>query len=260
MIGHDQLGRNGRLGNQMFQYASLRGIAEANGYDWCIPRPGPLELRDELIDHQLFDAFDLGAARNIGVINKKYLKEKDFTFDPDLLLKCPDNVSLSGYFQSEKYFSHIEKQIIEDFSFVDRILIPCQQTLQFGEAISLHIRRSDYVEKQSYHPLCTLDYYQKSLGKLPQNIPVLIFSDDPSWCKNQDLFQADRFIVSETDDNLMDLCLMTMCSYHIIANSSFSWWGAWLANSKQVVAPKTWFGPAANINDKDLVPETWDRI
>ena len=138
--------------------------------------------------------------------------------------------------------------------------MPCQQTLQFGAAISLHIRRSDYVEKQSYHPLCTLDYYKKALGKLPHNVPVLIFSDDPNWCKNQYLFQSDRFIVSETNDNLMDLCLMTMFSYHIIANSSFSWWGAWLAGSKHVIAPKIWFGPAANIDDKDLVPESWERI
>ena len=113
MIGHDQLGRNGRLGNQMFQYASLRGIAEANGYDWCIPRPGPLELRDELIDHQLFDAFNLGSARNIGILNKNYLKEKDFTFNSALLRKCPDNVSLSGYFQSEKYFLHIKKRLLK---------------------------------------------------------------------------------------------------------------------------------------------------
>ena len=130
----------------------------------------------------------------------------------------------------------------------------------FDEAISLHIRRSDYVQKQNYHPLCSLGYYEEALNRLPQDIPVLIFSDDSDWCKEQELFQPDRFLVSESNYNLVDMCLMTMCQYHIIANSSFSWWGAWLSDSKKVITPKVWFGPSANLDDSDLVPESWERV
>ena len=87
----------------------------------------------------------------------------------------------------------------------------------------MHIRRTDYVEKQSYHPLCPMTYYETALKQMP-DLKVLVFSDDPDWCMNQKLFEdEDRFMVSQADSNLVDMCLMTMCDYHIIANSSFSW-------------------------------------
>ena len=257
MIGYNHLGRNGRLGNQMFQYASLRGIADKHGYDWCVP---PSEFKDQWNDHQLFDAFKLPYVEHVKMLGATYLEEKSFTFDQDLFENCPDNINLYGYFQTEKYFKHIRTKIKEDFSFVDTIWNPCREMFQFDEIISLHIRRSDYVEKQHYHPLCTLEYYESALSKFSNDIPVLIFSDDPNWCMDQELFQPDRFMVSESDNNLIDMCLMTMCSHHIIANSSFSWWGAWLADSKKVIAPKVWFGPSANIDDSDLVIKSWERI
>ena len=126
--------------------------------------------------------------------------------------------------------------------------------------IGLHIRRTDYVQKQDYHPLCDMDYYERALEKLPKDIPVVVVSDDPKWCEKQELFAPDRFMISESDDNLIDMCILTLCNYHVIANSSFSWWGAWLAESNKVIAPKTWFGPAANLDDSDIVPEEWERI
>jgi hypothetical protein len=190
-----------------------------------------------------------------------YVEEKSFTFDEKLFENCSDNVNLYGFFQTEKYFKHIEQQIREDFIFVNDIWNPCKEMFTFDETISLHIRRSDYVQKQNYHPLCTLEYYEEALKKLPQDIPVLIFSDDTEWCKKQDLFQPDRFLISESDNNLVDMCLMTMCTYHIIANSSFSWWGAWLADSKKVIAPKVWFGPELfHQNTSDLIPKHWEKL
>jgi hypothetical protein len=260
MIGYNHLGRNGRLGNQMFQYAALRGIAANCGYDWCIP---PSKFKDPEKDHQLFDAFKLQYAKNVELFGATYLEEKQFTFDQELFDTCPDNVNLYGFYQSEKYFKNIESEIRQDFVFVDDILNPCKEMMsEFTETklISLHVRRTDYVQKQSYHPLCPLGYYEVALTKLPQDIPVLVFSDDPEWCMNQELFSSDRFMISESKNNLVDMCLMAMCNYHIIANSSFSWWGAWLANSEQVIAPKVWFGPDANLDDSDLVPEKWERI
>jgi len=257
MIGHNHIGKNGRLGNQMFQYAALRGIAAKHDYEWCIP---PSDFHNEHKDHQLFEAFKLPSVKNIEMLSATYVEEKSFTFDGDLFENCSDNSNLYGFFQTEKYFNHIEQQIREDFIFVDDIWNPCREMFTFDEAISLHIRRSDYVQKQNYHPLCSLEYYNEALNKLPQDIPVLIFSDDPDWCKKQELFQPDRFLISESNNNLVDMCLMTMCTYHIIANSSFSWWGAWLSDSKKVIAPKVWFGSDANLDDSDLVLESWERI
>ena len=95
----------------------------------------------------------------------------------------------------------------------------------------------------------------------PEDTPVIIFSDDTDWCKEQELFSSDRFLVSESGSSYVDLCLMSMCSYHIIANSSFSWWGAWLADSKKVVYPDKWFGPNnADKSTEDLFPEEWSMV
>lgn len=258
MIGYNHLGRNGRLGNQMFQYAALRGIAAKHGYDFAIPESN---FDDEWNHHQLFEAFVLSNLKNIRRVEENFYKEKDncsHIFDLDYVDNCPDNVSLYGYFQTEKYFEHISDSIRQDFIFKDEILTPCKDAFNFDKVISLHIRRGDYVQKSYYHPLCDMNYYEKALSEFDSNLPVMIFSDDSEWCKKQNLFSSDRFMVSDTDWNLIDLCLMSMCSHHIIANSSFSWWGAWLSNSNYVVAPKKWYGPAAgNLATTDLIPERW---
>jgi hypothetical protein len=110
------------------------------------------------------------------------------------------------------------------------------------------------------HHNLDLNYYEEALKHFDDR-QVIVFSDDPEWCKEQSLFSDDRFLVSESEDNKIDLCLMTFCTSHIIANSSFSWWGAWLANSQKVIAPSKWFGPNnADKETKDLIPETWTII
>ena len=103
-----------------------------------------------------------------------------------------------------------------------------------------------------------MDYYKNAL-KLFSNDTVLIFSDDPQWCQSQELFSDDRFLVSDNDDAYIDLCLMTMCKKHIIANSSFSWWGAWLADSDKVVSPKGWFEGSNNshLDTSDIYCSDW---
>ena len=262
MIGYNHLGKNGRFGNQMFQYAALKGIAKKNGYDFCIPF-GPREeydFTDEENQHKLFMAFKMSNVKEVNMFGAPYKQEASANFDRDLFENCEDNINLYGFFQSEKYFNHIEDEIRKDFTFKDDILNPCKDAFGSDDMIGLHIRRTDYVQKQDYHPLCTMDYYEKALQKLPQDISVVIVSDDPDWCSKQKLFASDRFLVSESNDNLVDMCILTLCKYHIIANSSFSWWGAWLANSKKVIAPKVWYGSAANIDDSDIVPESWERI
>ena len=260
MIGFNHLGRHGRLANQMFQYAALRGIASLKGYNFCIPQS---DFKNEWEDHQLFLTFKLSNLKNIQSLSGNYYQEKQFNYDNEYVENCPDNVNLYGYFQSEKYFKHIEESIREDFLFKDEIFDSCKQFFNFDEIISLHVRRTDYVSNSENHPPYSLEYYEKSLSMFSDNIPVMIFSDDPQWCKEQNLFSSDRFLISENEWNAIDLCLMSLCTHHIIANSSFSWWGAWLSKSKNVVAPSRWFGDNAYTsqhNTRDLIPNDWKII
>ena len=261
MIGFDRLGKNGRFGNQMFQYAALKGIARKNNYDFCIPS-GPeteMDFYDEENQHKLLIAFGMPDVNIADNFSGKYVEENTYTFDKDLFENCQDNVSLHGFFQTEKYFKHIENEIKKDFTFKKDWLQPCKECFEDNEYIGLHIRRTDYIQKQNYHPLCTLEYYEKALKKLP-DIKVIIVSDDPEWCENQSLFESDRFLVSGSKNNIIDMCILSLCKYHIVANSSFSWWGAWLAESQKVIAPKIWFGSQANLDESDIVPENWERI
>jgi hypothetical protein len=268
MLAFNYLGKLGRLGNQMFQYASLRGIARNRGYDFCIPNhnqivqdPYGFEMKIEL-----FYPFKMSGLnqQNIKMLDRGHapvVEEKYFHFDEILFNMCPDEISLAGFFQSEKYFKHIENDIRADFSFKDEILEPCKEMIgSVGEAISLHVRRTDYLANPN-HTTLDLEYYVRALQDFNSNLPVIIFSDDPEWCSNQKIFSSDRFMISESGDQYVDLCLMSLCKYHIIANSSFSWWGAWLSGSDNVVAPIKWFNDSNIDKDtKDLIPDRWERI
>ena len=136
-------------------------------------------------------------------------------------------------------------------------------SIESDRKIFLHIRRGDpklpwaYVNLETTHPVCTFDYYERALAEFSDDIPVVVFSDHIEWCKEQELFESDRFAVSEGGNQFYDLCLMSMCSDFIIANSSFSWWGAWLANRGEVIAPKKWLGPNLNHDTKDLYCPEW---
>jgi hypothetical protein len=266
MLSFNNLGNYGRLGNQMFQYAALRGIAANRGFEFCIPPKnifGYFDVNVKNSDTNIHEAFNLS-----WVIAKHttydVVQESKYHFDEKLFNTCPDNVDLFGYFQTEKYFKHIENEIKKDFSFSNQLVKDCDEFIKSidsnREVISLHIRRGDYLSQQSFHPTPPIEYYSEALKKLP-NLTVLIFSDDPNWCMNQDVFGDDRFLISQSNTSDFDLCLMSMCKYHIIANSSFSWWGAWLAKSEKVIAPKTWFGPSLSQHDtSDLYCDGWEKV
>jgi hypothetical protein len=268
MIGFNALGRMGRLANQMFQYASLKGIAKNIGVDICIPNHTQV-VNDgigNMLRTELFDSFDLKV--NVGLLNNGHsptVQERFFHFDEELFRLCPDHVSLHGYFQTEKYFKHIENEIRDDFIFKDEVLMPCKEMISsIKNPIALHVRRSDYLTNSDNHPPCSIEYYQKSLDFFDKDRNVIIFSDDPSWCQEQKLFFDDRFMISENTDNRVDLCLMSLCDDFIIANSTFSWWGAWLSTkkNKKVIAPVQWFGTGytKDHDTKDLIPDDWTRI
>lgn len=266
MISFNQLGNLGRLGNQMFQYASLRGIAANRGFDFCIPPEYVFGSNDPNVKNSetnIHTAFDLSKINKFLEPNK-LVEECGYHFDEYLFNNCEDNVDLYGYFQSEKYFKHIEEDIRKDFTFESYVIDTCKDfietTINSKEIISLHIRRGDYLHLQSFHPTPPLEYYSEALKKFP-DIPVIIFSDDIEWCANQSIFESDRFFISQANLPEYDMCLMSMCTHHIIANSSFSWWGAWLAKSKNVIAPRVWFGPSLSNHDtKDLYVDGWEVL
>ena len=283
MLAFNHIGSLGRLGNQMFEYAALRGIAAKHGYNWCIPTPD----RKGIENYSLHECFKLAEDRNEAVREDfQYVQEPHYHFSQELFDKCPDNVSLYGFFQSWRYFDNVTDELREDFTFLDHHLEPCMAFLEEfkdQEPIMLHVRRGDpnltdprgfkwaYVNCSDQHPVQTLDYYEQALSHFDDNQPVFVFSDSVEWVKEQEFFSGDRFMISEPQDKYgdgsflpyVDLCLMSLCSHAIIANSSMSWWGAWLQSNpnKKVIAPSMWFGPAyANKDTKDLYCPDWILI
>jgi len=285
MLAYNELGNNGRLGNQMFQYAALRGIAAAKGYNWCIP---PFNT-PRLDNYSLANCFKMGSVGpgNQYILDRGYAPvviERYFHYDDELKTLCPDDVSIHGFFQTEKYFKHIESEIRGDFIFHDEILKPCKEMVESigKDPLFLHVRRGDpnlvdargfkwsYTQCSSQHPPQSIEYYEEALREFPEDQPVIVCSDSPEWVNEQEFFSGDRFLVSEPEEKYkdgsytpyVDLCLMSLCSGAIIANSSLSWWGAWLQNGKgTVVAPKNWFGPDYADKDlKDLYCENWKVI
>ena len=272
MIGFNYLGKMGQLGNQMFQYASLRGIAKNRGFNFCIPynKEVVVDALGNRLRVELFDPFIMSNVDqlNIQLIDqdRPTVTDDNFKFDQNIFDECPDWVSLQGYFQSEKYFKHIEDEIKEDFTFKNEIALLCKHNMsEMDRPIAIHIRRGDFLENSGNHTNLGLDYYEKALNLFGKDRIVIIFSDDPEWCKEQPLFEDDRFLVAEGNDSYTDLCLMSLCSDFVIANSSFSWWGAWLSKSltKTVCAPdpKIWFGPNnSHLDTSDIIPRDWTII
>lgn len=212
------------------------------------------------------------------ILKKTYLKNlrpAQYVVEPffgywDGVSFLGDNVYLDGYWQSEQYFIEHEKTVREHFQFKIPLSgenLALSNQIKKSNAVSLHIRRGDYVtnKKNAFIGLCSLSYYQNAISYLAKKIinPVFfVFSDDIDWAKeNLNLAQEHYFVGHNHGENShFDMHLMSLCKHHIIANSSFSWWGAWLNPSKDkiVIAPRKWF--ASGLNDQDLVPKNWLRI
>jgi hypothetical protein len=268
MIGFNYLGKLGQLGNQMFQYAAVKGIAANRGCNYCIPNHNEVlvDVLGNNLKIELFNVFKMYncSALNIQTIDQSRptVEESGFHFDESIFNECPDWVNLFGFYQTEKYFKNIEEEIRQDFEFIDEYQKPCEEMISnVDKPIAIHIRRGDFLKNSGNHHNLSISYYEKALSMFDDDRNAIIFSDDPVWCKEQDLFSDDRFLVSEGNSSYVDLCLMSLCSDFIIANSTFSWWGAWLANKGKVVAPSVWFGPNnAHLDIKDLYPEGWEVI
>lgn len=188
-------------------------------------------------------------------------------------ISLPDrSVYLDGYWQSERYFSDVSETIRQDL----RIITPPSlenarhlEEIASVPSISLHVRRGDYLtpKHQAYHGTCTMEYYARALDVVTSRMKVepivYVFSDEPDWARDNLLVPFEKRIMGHNSsaNSYEDMRLMSACRHHIIANSTFSWWGAWLNLSpdKIVVAPQRWFADP-NIDNPDLIPERWHRV
>lgn len=262
----------GGLGNQLFQYAAACNLAIINNTSL------KLDLSEfDLYKLHKYSLHHFNFPQNFITIDElnmlEEVKEKHYHYDDSFRL-IGNNVVLRGYWQSEKYFQEIAPKLNKDFQLKSSI---SEKSLEISElikqvnSVSLHIRRGDYaVGTYSDQILDQLDlaYYFEAIKKLQEvemDLIFFIFSDDPEWAKDALSIDIPMVFVdnNNADANFEDLCLMSLCKHNIIANSSFSWWGAWLNKNqaKKVFAPKKWFSSnARNINDKDLVPESWYKV
>jgi hypothetical protein len=251
----------GGLGNQMFQYAYGKHLAtKYNKKLYCDINFYQYQSLRNFSLHD-FDNIDIDTSIDKIKVNFPIYKiDDDFKFKE---LPDPNNSGyyLDGYWQSEKYFKEseviIRKQFKPNKNLFDKILeTPGLDT----RTVSMHIRRTDYVTSDGYHPVQSLDYYQNAIDLVGDYDTLYILSDDINWCKDNLKFKNMTF--REGNSDIEDLILMSMCANNIIANSTFSWWSAWLNEhpDKKIISPSKWFGDNVNLNISDIIPSDWIKI
>lgn len=300
----------GGLGNQMFQYAAARRLAEKHGTKLKLdvslyngtnrwpyelerfgivaeratedetreaPRPQPTSLKGRLkrmilgapgrfrpvvergFSFELYGLADDGSGR-VGAFNER-------------VLSAPDDSYLLGFWQSEKYFADAAELIRRELT----LKAPAEgknakmaaQIEATPGAVSLHVRRGDYIQDagaNKFHGTTTLDYYRMAIEQISAEVGqphFFVFSDEPDWCRENLKTEHPMTFVDHNPpaQGYEDMRLMSLCRHHIIANSSFSWWGAWLnpREGKIVYGPKQWFRES-KINTDDIIPESWRKI
>lgn len=270
----------GGLGNQLFQYAFGLACSHETLYDvswFARPHHKETPRRYELAQlnctvptPQSVRSLGLGVyhvrdGNGYSRWLRKFKEASPVRFDPTLCRL--DGKYLTGYFQSEKYFASCRKQILS--AFTSRApLSPDSDALRReiaqANSVSIHVRRGDYLTHQHVYSLCGPDYYTRAIEDIASRMrnPVFfIFSDDMDWCRNNLKIRFDHTFIDHTDrDNpICDLMLMKSCRHNIIANSSYSWWGAWLNENptKTVIAPQNWF---ADGRQTDTIPHSWIKL
>lgn len=251
----------GGLGNMLFQIATgyATSIRDGKSFicstnDMSIPHKPYTEYVNNIFRKVLFS--NLTVQHNIGEVGFHYSE----------IPKIVDEGILVGFFQSEKYFKNYRNDILKLFE-ID-INTRNFLTEKYGELInnnntcSIHVRRGDYLGLPEFHPVQDIEYYVNAVNEVGVDKHYLIFSDDIIWCENNFNFIKNKTIVKNNLD-YQDLYLMSLCKDNIIANSSFSWWGAWLNDNKdkKVIIPNKWFGEKySNYNTNDLYCENWIKI
>ena len=272
----------GGLGNQMFQYAAARSLAKLNNtnvmldlswfnqeFDTSTTTPRHYELTCFRLDATT-EKDRSTTLQKLRLRRAKKYTEPHFHYDVNFT-KLPKNTVLNGYFQSEKYFSGIREILLQDFSWMkepqgmNKDLL--EQITSDASSVSVHVRRGDYVSNKNaakFHGLTGVEYYKAAVKEMTKHVKkpnLYVFSDDPEWCEKNLKFTQTTTYVSHNTDGSEDMRLMKNCKHNIIANSSFSWWGAWLNNNpgKIVIAPKQWFSHSES-NTNDVIPDLWQKL
>lgn len=286
----------GGLGNQMFQYATARRVAFINNADLKLdtnlfsnhdskstPRKfilGNFNIVGNVATKKEIECFKKYKRNHIKIFgwfynrliadDSIYISEHGYGLNRKVL-SLTDNVYLDGWWNTPKYFEDIGHIIRQEFTLRDmqsKEYENIRKEISFCKAVSIHVRRGDYVtnpELTKNYGTCDLNYYNQSIvhiAKKIKNPHFYIFSDDIEWVKkNLKIEHPHTFVSNESIKDYEELMLMAKCKHNIIANSTFSWWGAWLNHNKEkiVVAPKVWFKDTSFI-PTDLVPKSWVRI
>jgi len=247
----------GGLGNQLFQWAVTKSLSKKYECDYKFEMSYFSSINSRPLDILKFKNV------KIPILDKYYkcVTPVNVVNDNFRYKDIQDNSFLNGYWQTEKYFYENKEEIRNCLQFP----LECEEKI-FNkypflnkECTSVHIRRGDYIGLPDFHPLQDVSYYDNSLKTLSaENIVVL--SDDIDWCKQNLRLKNCLFV--EKEDNLTTLKIMSLCKNNVIANSSFSWWGAWLNpnKDKRVVAPKKWFGPSGPSYWQDIYCDGWEII
>ncbi|ADE13114.1 alpha-1,2-fucosyltransferase [Sideroxydans lithotrophicus] len=285
----------GGLGNQMFQYAAARALSlklevplklDISGFTNYALHQGfeldrifgcKIEIASEADVHEILGWQSAsGIRRVVSRPGMSIFRRKGFVVEPHFsywngIRKITGDCYLAGYWQSEKYFLDAAVEIRKDFSFklpLDSHNAELAEKIDQENAVSLHIRRGDYANNPltaATHGLCSLDYYRKSIKHIAgqvRNPYFFVFSDDIAWVKdNLEIEFPSQYVdYNHGSMSFNDMRLMSLCKHHIIANSSFSWWGAWLNPNpeKVVIAPERWFANRTDV--QDLLPPGWVKL
>lgn len=282
----------GGLGNQMFQYAFARALERETGYEvkldnnWYdknnirnntkrLYKINEFNINEKIAsdkeiknikENKIFRRLRLNYNFKIPYYKKTDVIDKINGYN-GRVFNMKDNKYFDGYWQSYKYFNDISDIIKREFTLkkeMDKTNLKISKQIQDTNSVSLHIRRGDYLKSDS-HKVCDLEYYEEAIKFLKnkiRNIKIYVFSDDIKWAK-KNLSSNHEFIDHNFgDDSYIDMILMSYCKYNIIANSTFSWWGAWLNDNsnKIVISPKSWISKKNASLEKDLLLPDWYKI
>ncbi len=284
------IGLKGGLGNQMFQYSAGLSLAKINSTDLLIDTSwfnsvanedtsrkyelDCFEIHEKMVDKK--DIKIISESNKVRSILNRLGNDNSYTEHKESSTRYDNkfrnlrgNIYMDGYFQSEMYFRDIRSDLIRNFSFKDELSLKNKniiKNIQNTNSVSIHVRRGDYVSNKNannFHGVQVLDYYKKAISILEHKIKkpkYFIFSDDIDWCKKNLPISKSIFFV-ENRKGSEDLRIMIECKHNIIANSSFSWWGAWLGNEKNkiVIAPINWF-KLKEADSSDIIPSRWQKI
>jgi hypothetical protein len=283
----------GGLGNQMFQYATAKAISIKSGdrliLDFSFyaskhenvlrePRINEFNIRNEYLNkiaHDLYlsNKYIFKLFRKVAYIKRVYIKEdKVFSFSEIKWSKQRNILLIDGYWQSENYFKDIQAYLVNVFTLqpTNQKLINILDDIIRYESVSIHIRRGDYISNKDtnqLHGICSIEYYKKAIMYIQdhctKDLILYFFSDDIDWVRENISFGYKSTYINGFSD-VEDMFLMKKCKHNIIANSSFSWWAAWLNESpcKIVVAPRYWLKSRdldGNISSQ-IIPESWIKI